>query len=301
MAETIDFYKDDYLVHALAKNSLLRCLAARTTKLVGQAREIHDLSPASAVALGRLMTGALLMAADNKNESNQLSLMTRSDGDISKMTVVCEPGGRVRGEVYQPQAPSFYHRPGKLDIGKSLGKGSLTVIKDLGLKEPYVGTVDLVSGEIAEDIAAYYYYSEQVPSLVFLGVRLEPQGVLAAGGILVQVMPGADDSLIDWLEGQAKAFPDISQLLADKLSPHQLLELLLEDPEISYIASNKLSYYCPCSRDRMQKNLLALGKVDLEDLARDPKGINLHCHFCEKDYHFSQAEIKDIVSNKLNK
>ncbi len=298
MEKAIDFKNDDYLVHALAKNSLLRCLAARTTKLVGQAREIHDLSPASTVALGRLMTGALLMAADNKNESNQLSLMTRSDGDISKMTVVCEPGGRVRGEVYQAQAPSYYHRAGKLDIGKSLGKGSLTVVKDLGLREPYVGNVDLVSGEIAEDIAAYYYYSEQVPSLVFLGVRLEPQGVLAAGGILVQVMPGADDSLIDWLEGQAKGFPDISQLLADKVSPHQLLELLTEEPEINYIASKKLSYYCPCSRDRMQKNLLALGKVDLEELAQDPKGINLHCHFCEKNYHFSQAEIQDIVSNK---
>lgn len=291
----IDHLKDDYLVHAIAKKGLLRCLAVRTTNLVIEAQKIHETSPASTIALGRLLSGALLMSAELKNEKNQLTLNIKSDGDISNITAVVNINGRVRGYLNNPHAPSYYHRPGKLDIGKSIGKGNLTVIQDLGLKKPYIGTVELLSGEIAEDLASYYFYSQQIPTVLFLGVKLKPSGVVTSGGIMVQVMPGADDTILDWLEVRAQGFPDLSELLENGISPHQLLDMLLGDTDIEYLLEKPVSYYCPCSRERMQRNLISLGVTELSDLAKDKEGINLHCHFCGSDYHFSQIEVKDLI------
>lgn len=287
----INHIEDDYMVHAIAKKGLLRCLAVRTTGLVEEAQKIHDLSPASTIAMGRLLSGALLMSADLKNKKNQLTLNIKSDGDISNLTVVSNVDGQVRAYINNPHAPAYYHHPGKFDIGKSIGKGNLTVIKDLGLKKPYVGTVELLSGEIAEDLASYYFYSEQIPTVLFLGVKLNPSGLLAAGGMLIQALPGADDDLLDWLETRTKGFPDISELIESKISPHQLIDMILGNTDLEYLRENKVSYHCPCNRDRMQRNLISLGTEDLSDLAKDEAGINLHCHFCGADYHFSQEEI----------
>lgn len=295
MTEKIDFTQDDYLVHAIAKQGLVRCVAIRSTKIVQHAQQIHDLSPASSVALGRFMTGSLLIASDFKNEQNQLTAQIKSDGEIGNMTVIADLQGNVRGEINNPHAISYYHHQGKLNIGKSIGKGSLTVIKDLGLKEPYVGTVELLSGEIAEDIASYYFFSEQIPSIVFLGVKLTPDGVVAAGGMLIQVMPGADDVLLDWLEMRAKGYPDISELVENQISPHQLLDLFFGEGDLEYLETQKVQYFCPCSKERMQKNLMSLGQEDLVSLAEDEEGITLHCHFCETDYHFSRAEIEKLI------
>ena len=290
----IDFKIDDYLAIALAKQGLLRCVAVRSTKLVQEAQRIHDLSPASTVALGRFMTGSLLMASDFKNKDNQLTAMIKSDGDIKNMTVIADYAGNVRGDIDNKHAPSYYHHEGKLNIGKSIGKGNLTIIKDLGLKEPYIGSVELMSGEIAEDFASYYFYSEQIPTVVFLGVRLQPEGVVASGGLLVQAMPDADDSLLDWLEARTKGFPDLSELIENQISPHQLIDLLINE-DVDYLSEKLVQYYCPSNKERMKKNLISLGKDNLLDLSKDENGINLHCHFCEQDYHFSQSEIKAIL------
>jgi len=295
MTENIIKHKhDDYLVTAVAKEGLLRCVAVRSTKLVKEAREIHDLSPASTVALGRFMTGALLMASDFKNNDNKLSATIKSDGDISNIVVVADYFGNVRGDINNKHAPSYYHHEGKLNIGKSIGKGNLTIIKDLGLKEPYVGSVELASGEIAEDLASYYFYSEQIPTVIFLGVRLNPDGVVSSGGLLVQALPGVDDELLDWLESRAMGFPDISELLENKISPHQLIDLLIGE-DVEYLAEKPVQYYCPSSKERMEKNLISLGEQELKELAEDKNGINLHCHFCSEDYHFSQSEVKAIL------
>ncbi len=296
MPDTINYKNDDYLVHGIAKEGLIRCVAIRTTGIVKHAQEIHDLSPASCVALGRLMTGALLIASDFKNEANELTAIIKSDGDIRNITVIADGLGNVRGDINNPHAISNYHYEGKLDIGKSIGSGSLTVIKDLGLREPYVGNIELLSGEIAEDIASYYFYSEQIPSIVFLGVKLSPQGVVAAGGMLIQVMPGADDLLLDWLETRAKGYPDISELVENGVSPHQLLDMFFGEGDLEYLSTNHVQYQCTCSKERMTKNLISLGKSDLYSLAEEEDGINLHCHFCETDYYFAKEEIEDLIN-----
>ncbi|MDI9490057.1 MAG: Hsp33 family molecular chaperone HslO [Clostridiaceae bacterium] len=292
----IDHRKDDYLVQATAKQGLLRCLAVRTTKLVDYARETHDLSPATTVALGRLMSGALLMAADLKSDQDQITLITKSDGDISNLSAIATLDGKVRGYGNQPQAPSYYHEPGKLDIAKSVGKGNLTVIKDLGLKDPYIGNVELVSGEIAEDLASYYFYSEQIPTVLFLGVRLDQEGVVSAGGMLVQVLPGADEEILTWLENRAVGFPDLSELIEQGISPHQLIDLLLGEADIEYLKEYPVTYYCPCNRDRMTSNLALLGAAELKEMAADPEGIELQCHYCSNKYQYQQSEIQDLYN-----
>lgn len=297
---TINHIKDDYLVQATAKQGLLRCLAVRATDLAGQARDIHDLSPVSSVALGRLMSGALLMAADLKNPQDRLTLIVKSDGDLSNLTAIATLDGKVRGYVIDPHATSYYKSAGKLDLAQSVGEGNLTVIKDLGLKEPYIGSVELVSGEIAEDLASYFFYSEQIPTVVFLGVRLDRQGIVAAGGMMIQALPGVDDETIDWLEHRCLGFPDLSELLAEGISPHQLLDMLLgADAELEYLAETPVEYYCECNRDRMTRNLLLLGNKELLELSEDPDGITLNCHFCATDYHYTQAEVKQLAETAL--
>ncbi|NLJ71313.1 MAG: Hsp33 family molecular chaperone HslO [Clostridiaceae bacterium] len=294
--QNINYIKDDYLIQATAKQGLLRCLAVRTTNLVKQAREIHDLSPISSVALGRLMSGALLMAVDLKNEQNRLTLIIKSDGDISNLTTIATLDGKVRGYVDDPYAISYYKTTDKLDLGKSIGKGNLTVIKDLGLKEPYIGNVELVSGEIAEDLASYYFYSEQIPTVIFLGVRLDQQGIVSAGGMMIQALPGVDDETLHWLENRCKGFPDLSELIAEGISPHQLLDLLLgATAELEYLAETPVEYYCECNRDRMTRNLLLLGNKELTELGEDPDGITLSCHFCDANYQYTQAEVKQLA------
>lgn len=294
MTHSIDRKHDDYLVRATAKDGLLRCFAVRTNKLVERAREIHDLPPMSTVALGRLMTGALLMSTDLKNDTDSLDVIIRSDGPIGGLTAGAFPGGRVRGTVGNPRTESLHHRPGKLNVGAAVGKGTLTVIKDLGLKEPYSGSIDLLSGEIAEDLAAYYFYSEQIPTVMMLGVKVGSDGTEQAGGLMVQVMPGADDELLDWLGMRAAGYPEITSFLEDGFDPHQLIDLLLGDPELKYGDAYPVEYFCPCSRERMERSLIALGARDLSELAEKPEGIELECHFCHRKEHFSQDDIKKI-------
>lgn len=287
----------DYIVRATAYNGAVRALACRTTEICREAVRLHNLSPVAAAALGRLMSGILLLAADLKHPDDSISAVIKSNGPLQGMTVVADGRSTVRGLVIMPSAETTYIRPGKIDVGAAVGGGSLTVMRDIGLKEPYVGTVQLVSGEIAEDLTYYLAVSEQIPSAVSLGIRMDQQGILQGGGLLVQLMPGASEETAEHLEARVAGFPEISYLMEEGFNPHQLLDLLLGDPDIQYLAVDPCSYKCHCTRERMLRNLAALGRQDLRELADDPAGVNIECHFCNKHYHFEQIDIAELLAN----
>jgi molecular chaperone Hsp33 len=286
---------DDCIIRATALGGQVRALACRTTTTCREAVRLLGLSPIAAAALGRLMSGMLLLAQDLKQPEHSLTALVSGDGPLQGLTVVAEGDGSVRGSVGQPVVETRLLREGKLDVGSAVGSGTLTIIRDLGMKEPYIGRVRLQSGEIAEDLAYYLAVSEQIRSIVSLGVLLDRTGVRQAGGLIVQLLPDADEDTIAYLEQRVAEFPDITQLLAEGFGPIQLLERLLADPDIQVLSESPCAYRCRCSRPRMERNLVALGRQELADLARDPAGIQLECHFCNKTYHFDQGELIDLL------
>jgi len=285
----------DYIVRATAYGGQVRALAIRSTVLCREALAIHKTSPVATAALGRFLSGSLLLADNLKSEEDTQTTIIRCDGPLHGMTAVCDSKGSVRGYCNEPVVENTFHYPGKLDVGAAVGTGILTVIRDFGLKEPYVGTVELVSGEIAEDFTYYLAVSEQTPSIMSLGVLLEKGGVAHAGGFLVQLMPGAGEDLIELMEKRAGGgFPDVTFLMNEKMSPEQILDMFLGDPEINYLTATQVQYTCNCSRDRMERNLLTLGKTQLDELSEDENGITLECHFCDKIYKFDQESLREL-------
>jgi len=258
---------------------------------------LHGLSPIASAALGRLCTGLMMMSQELKSGKGSVSATIHCDGPLGGMTAVCTPDAKVRGFVNQQVVETRYKGPGKLDVGGSVGKGDLTIIKDLGAGEPYVGRVELISGEIAEDFAAYYVLSEQIPSVVSLGVKMSREGVTHAGGLIVQLLPDAGEDIIKYVEERASGFPEISWLYDEGFTPEQVIDLFFGDPDVEYYEPCECGYQCNCSRDRMTRNLLAIGSGDLEELALDPDGITLECHFCDKKYHFIQEEVRGFAES----
>ncbi|HBP38588.1 MAG TPA: Hsp33 family molecular chaperone HslO [Clostridiales bacterium] len=285
----------DYIVRAIARQGTIRAFACRTTETCREAVRVHQLSPLASAALGRLMSGVLMLARDLKRAEDSITAIIHCQGPLQGLTVIGEGDATVRGLVSQPVVETRYIRPGKLDVGSAVGAGTLTIIRDLGLKEPYAGKVRLVSGEIAEDLTYYLAVSEQIPTAVSLGVSLDQQGVRLAGGLMVQLMPDAGDEAAAWLEQRVAGFPEISYLLGEGFNPHQILDLLLGDPEIRYLEVTPCAYACHCTRDRMERNLITLGRSELEKMAADPNGIQLECHFCNQHYHFSQAALQNLL------
>lgn len=286
----------DYLIHATCYGGEVRALAIRSTDLCQAALEAHDTSPVATAALGRFLTGSLLLADTLKGTDDTQTTNIRCEGPLSGMTAVCDAAGNVRGYVNVPVVENTYRGPGKLDVGAAIGKGILTVIRDLGLKEPYVGSVELISGEIAEDFTYYLATSEQTPSVMALGVLMEGGRVTHAGGLLVQVLPGATEETLERLEKRAGGgFPDITFLMKEGMNPEKILDLFLGDPDIVYLESKAVRFRCTCSRERMEKNLITLGAHELKSLADDPSGIDLECHFCRKTYHFEPEEIRGLI------
>lgn len=290
-----DREQDDYIVRATAKNGRIRAFACRTTHLCQEALRMHQLSPISGTAFGRLLTGVLMLTQDLKSDQDNITAIVRGDGPLGGMTVIGQADASVRGFCQEP-APELI-RPGsdKLTVGQAVGQGTLTMIKDLGMKEPYIGQVELISGEIAEDLTYYLAVSEQIPTAVMLGVRLSTDGIAHAGGVMVQLMPDADDDLAAWLEARVAGFPELTYWMEEGFDPHQILDLLLGDPEIRYLAATPCRYKCHCSRDRMARNLLTIGKTDLVHLAQDEQGITLECHFCDHKYHFTQHQLNHLI------
>lgn len=286
---------NDHIIRATALHGMVRAFACLTTQTCQDAARIHGLSPIAAAALGRLMSGVLMLTQDLSEPGDSITAIVRCAGALEGMTVIGEQDATVRGTVLQPVVETTYHRPGKLDVGAALGKGTLTVVRDMHLKEPYVGRVELVSGEIAEDIVQYLVVSEQIPTIMALGVKMDKEGITHAGGLMVQLLPGAEDQVITYLEERAAGFPEITWLMEEGMTPAQIMDLFLGDPDIRYHTATPCGYRCPCSRDRMERNLITLGHDELAHLAAEPDGIELVCHFCGTRYHFAKQSVENLL------
>ena len=284
--------KKDHIVRAEGLGGLVKCLCVRTTAVCETARIKHQMSPAATAALGRFMTGSLLISESMKNEKDTQTTIIRGDGPMEGMTCVTDFGFKVRAYPIEAVIPTEYHKPGKINVGAAVGKGSLTVVRDVGLKEPYVGVSELVSGEIAEDFAYYLAKSEQTKSIVSLGVLLEEGRVSEAGGLMVQLLPGAGDNEIDYLEQRVSGFPEISFLFKEGFTPAQIIDLFMGDPDLVYLDGQEVEFKCNCCRERMLSGLAALGKSDIEEITKDGKPIETVCRFCNSKYVFEPSELK---------
>lgn len=273
-----------------------RAFLIDSTRLVEEARRIHSLSRTAAAALGRALTGASIMGAMLKDERDSLTLMIRGGGPIGTVMAVARSDGSVKGYVDWPDTELERRPDGKLNVGGAVGKnGQLTVIKDLGLREPYVGKTNLVSGEIAEDLAMYFTASEQTPSLVSLGVLVKDQ-VLAAGGLIIQVMPDCSEIALKSIENSAPMFMDISRTIADYGLDGAMEQLLCHlEPQVL----DRLTpvYRCDCSRERFARGLISLGQKELTQLIEEDHGATLDCHFCNKRYRFDETQLRELLSS----
>ncbi len=287
----------DYIVRATAANASIRAFAAYTLDTVEEARRKHDLSPVACAALGRLLTGGAIMGSMLKNDDDLLTLQIAGDGPIKNVVVTADSKGNVKGFVGEPKVMLPPSPAGKLDVGGSIGNGVLTVIKDMGLKEPYAGQIELQTGEIAEDLTYYFATSEQVPSCVGLGVLMnrEDATVSQAGGFIVQLMPFAEDSVIEKLEENIKGIDSVTRMLDSGMSPEDILNKLLDGMDPVMVDTAPVRFHCNCSRERLEKALISVGKVELQKMIDDGEPITMNCHFCNTDYTFSIDELKALI------
>lgn len=287
----------DYMLRAMTKDGQIRIYAAITTETVAYAKEIHDMYPTSAVALGRVLTAAAMMSGTLKSDKSTITVQIKGDGPIGSILAVTDNNSNVRGYVQNPYVDIPLNDNGKFDIAGAVGEGYLNVITDLGLKEPYIGRVKLVSGEIAEDITYYYAASEQTPTVTSLGVLVGRDGnIINAGGIFIQLMPGTGEDDISWLEKCVENMPPVTKLLEPGKKIESIIEEVLPGRELVFLDTRPVRYQCNCSRERMERNLLSIGIKDLEELAADGKEQELVCHFCRTKYVFQPSEISDILA-----
>lgn len=287
----------DYIVRATAANAQIRAFAVTSRELVEQARAIHDLSPVITAALGRLLTAGAMMGSMLKGEKDVLTLQIHCDGPVRGLAVTADAKANVRGTALEPQVMLPPNAIGKLDVGGAVGNGILSVIKDMGLKEPYVGQTQLQTGEIAEDLTYYFATSEQVPSAVGLGVLMEKDNtVKQAGGFIIQLMPFADDETINALEEKLKTMDSVTKILDDGNSPEQLLELLLGDLGLEINDTIPARYYCDCSRERVERAIISIGKKDIQEMIDDAKPVEVRCQFCDKIYNFGIDDLQRMIT-----
>lgn len=288
----------DYIIKATAANAQIRAFAATTKETVEQARQSHDTSPVITAALGRLLTAGAMMGSMMKGEKDILTLQIRGDGPAGGLTVTADSQGNVKGYAIHPQVILPANAIGKLDVGGALGNGMLSVIKDMGMKEPYVGQTALQTGEIAEDLTYYFAASEQIPSSVGLGVLMEKNNtVRQAGGFIVQLMPFAEESVISRLEENLKTLKPVTTMLDEGLTPEQILETVLAGMDVQFTEKTDTGFYCNCDKARVEKALISLGKKEINDMIKDGKSIEVNCHFCNHNYCFSVEELKQMVKN----
>lgn len=287
----------DYIVRAIAGNAQIRAFAATTKNTVETARQAHSLSPVATAALGRTLTGGAMMGAMLKGEKDVLTLQIKGDGPIGTITVTADSKGTVKGYVGNPSVMLPPNAAGKLDVGAAVGYGMLQVIKDMGLKEPYCGQTVLQTGEIAEDLTYYFASSEQVPSSVGLGVLMDKElaNVRQAGGFIIQLMPFAEDSVIEKLEQNLTRIPSVTAMLDDGLTPERMLEKVLEGMDVEFTDTLPVEFRCNCSKDKVEKALISVGEKDLKDMIADGKPIEVNCHFCNMNYEFSIEELQKMV------
>ena len=290
----------DYLIRAIDKTGNIRIFVATTTNLVEKARITHDTSPTATAALGRALTAATMMGVMMKNEKDRLTLKISGDGPLGTIMIVANNRGVVKGYVDHPYVDVPSRVDGKLDVGRVVGtNGTITTIIDLGLKDPYVGQANLVSGEIAEDLAAYYAISEQQPSAIGLGVLVDTDiSVKAAGGYIIQLLPDVSDEDITKIEEAISKTPSVSYLIDKGLSPENIMDELLGEFEMEVLDRVDINYQCDCSRERIEEVLLSIGKKEINAMIEEDGEGEVVCHFCNTKYHFSKEELgKLIVDN----
>ena len=285
----------DYIVRATAANTLIRAFACTTRTMVETARQAHNTSPVMSAALGRLLTAGAMMGSMMKGEKDLLTLQIRGDGPARGITVTADAMGNVKGYPIVGDVILPANAVGKLDVSGALGNGSLCIIKDMGLKEPYIGQVELQTGEIAEDLTYYFATSEQVPSSVGLGVLMERDNtVKQAGGFIIQLMPFTEDTVIEKLEQNLSKVASVTSMLESGMGPEDILHTLLEGFDVEIMETKETRFACNCGKDRIEKALISIGKKELQEIIEDGENIEVKCHFCNKGYEFTIEELKDI-------
>ena len=289
----------DYIVRATAAGETVRAFAIRSTELTAEAREIHHTYPVVTAALGRLLSAGAMMGSMMKGENDKLTLQMKGDGPIIQMTVTADSHGNVKGFAANPAVDIPLKRAGKLDVGGAVGKGLLTVIMDLGLKEPYNGQVEIQTGEIVDDLAYYYTVSEQTPSVVGLGVMVDTDSsVKHAGGFIIQVMPDAKEETIEALEAKVAAAEPVTTMMDKGMGPEEILEYYLEDLDLKITEKMPVRYYCGCSKEKVAEALATISTEDLKEMINDGEEIEVKCYFCNSAYKFSTAELEEMIASR---
>ena len=293
----------DRLVRAISKDGFVKVAAVSTRELTERARQIHKTTPVVTAALGRTLAAASMMGNALKGEGASLTLQIKADGPIGRILAVSDPAGNVRGTVDNPYVDIPLRPDGKLDVGGAVGMdGMLTVIRDLNMKEPYVGSVGLLGGEIAEDLAAYFVESEQIPTACGLGVLVDrDQSVLAAGGYIIQLLPGASEDIITMVEGGIMAAGPVTTLLSEDDDPESLIRRVMSDFELEILETTPIEYRCYCSRERMEKALISLGVEEMESLIEEQGSAELTCQFCDNVQTFTREDLEGLLRDMKKK
>ncbi len=288
---------NDYLVRGMTMDGFVKVVAIRSTELVRRGAQIHKSTPNATAAFGRALTAASMMGNMQKVDNGSMTLQIKGGGPIGNIVCVADPVGNVRGYVYEPNVPLVEKYPGKLDVGATVGTdGTLTVIRDLQMKEPYVGSIPLVSGEIGDDVTAYFARSEQTPTACALGVLIDrDMSVKVAGGYLVQLLPGAPDEVVDKLEAGIQRAGAVTAMLEHGLTPEEILGQVCGDLGVVFMETTAVAYKCYCSRDRVTSALISLGRKELSEIKDEGKAFPVECQFCDTVYSFTPGDIDELL------
>ena len=289
----------DYLVRGMTMDGFVKVVAIRSTEMVTRGAQIHGTTPNATAAFGRCLTAASMMGNMQKVENGSMTMQVRGGGPIGTITVVSDPQGNVRGCMTEPKVPLVEKYAGKLDVGATVGTdGTITIIRDMQLKEPYIGSTQLISGEIGDDVTAYFAQSEQTPTACALGVLVDrDQSVKVAGGYLVQLLPGAPDEVIDTLEAGIKRAGAVTAMLEAGLTPEDILGQVCGDLGVVFMETTEVAYKCYCSRERVEAALLSLGRAELAEIAAEGKDFPVECQFCDTVYSFTPKNIQEMIKN----
>ena len=289
----------DYLVRGMTMDGFVKVVAIRSTELVRRGAQIHNTAPNATAAFGRALTAASMMGNMQKVENGSMTMQIKGGGPIGSIVCVSDSVGNVRGYVYEPNVPLMEKYPGKLDVGATVGTdGTLTIIRDLQMKEPYVGSVPLVSGEIGDDVTAYFAHSEQTPTACALGVLVDTDlSVKVAGGYLIQLLPGAPDEVIDAVEAGIQRAGSVTSMLEQGMTPEDILGQVLGSLGVVFMETTEVSYKCYCDRERVTSALISLGRKELEEIAAEGKTFPISCQFCDTVYRFTPEDVKALIAS----
>jgi molecular chaperone Hsp33 len=289
----------DYLIRATAADEKVRAFAIRSTEMAATARETHKTLPVVTAALGRLLSAGAMMGSMMKGENDKLTLQMKGDGPIGMMTVTADSHGNIKGFPANPAVDIPRKYAGKLDVGAAVGKGILTVIMDLGLREPYNGQVEIQTGEIGDDLAYYFTASEQTPSAVGLGVMVDTDSsVKHSGGFIIQLMPDADEETVAAIESKVNGAPSVTSMMEDGMTPEDILEYYLGDLDLKINETEPVRFYCDCSKEKVARALATISRKDLEEIINDGEEIEVKCYFCNSAYKFGIDELNEIMESR---